>query len=337
MLHVDRPHVPDDRPPDRAVVRERRHVERCLPDVETALDRLRLPADPTATAERAALAGQGCPSCAPRPPPRRKRLPAPRPRSRTSGDCLLRYREFFQAFETLIGQELTWPDGQAFYVVLRAGAGGALASSGEASRMRSAGEVELIHRELSSGEWAVLILTSSRAAPKVSALLSASRVEELPAPAGIGEKNLLRAMPAIKTRLAEIRMRCARSRPIVERSRRPRAPGCRAFACSCATSCCGWMHVLRVFAADYLFVIEGWLPAPRLVDLEQGVQTALGPEVVVSAIGTEDWPPKPRLWRCTIHRCSARSRFSRGRCRCPDTARSTQRRLWRSSFPLSSG
>ena len=38
---------------------------------------------------------------------------------------LLRYREFFQAFEALAGRELTWPDGQAFYVVLRAGAGGA--------------------------------------------------------------------------------------------------------------------------------------------------------------------------------------------------------------------
>ena len=45
----------------------------------------------------------------------------------------------------------------------------------------------------------------------------------------------------------------------------------------------------RVFAAEYLFVIEGWLPAPRLGDLVQRVQTMLGPEVVVSTLGSEEW------------------------------------------------
>ena len=67
---------------------------------------------------------------------------------------------------------------------VRAGAGGAVGEPGEDSDTL-AGEIELIQRELSSGEWAVLILASSRAAPRVSALLSASRVEELPAPTGI--------------------------------------------------------------------------------------------------------------------------------------------------------
>jgi vacuolar-type H+-ATPase subunit I/STV1 len=36
VLHVDRPSVQDDRTPDRAVIRERRHIEQCLSDVETA-------------------------------------------------------------------------------------------------------------------------------------------------------------------------------------------------------------------------------------------------------------------------------------------------------------
>ena len=39
---------------------------------------------------------------------------------------LLRYQEFFSAFEPLLARELAWPDGHAFYVVLRAGAGDAV-------------------------------------------------------------------------------------------------------------------------------------------------------------------------------------------------------------------
>jgi V/A-type H+-transporting ATPase subunit I len=45
----------------------------------------------------------------------------------------------------------------------------------------------------------------------------------------------------------------------------------------------------QVLAAEYLFVIEGWLPAPRQADLEQRVQNVLGPQVVVSTIGVEGW------------------------------------------------
>ena len=45
VLHVDRPPLPERATPDRAIARERRHVERSLVDVETALTRLQLPVD----------------------------------------------------------------------------------------------------------------------------------------------------------------------------------------------------------------------------------------------------------------------------------------------------
>ncbi|HEY5618247.1 MAG TPA: V-type ATPase 116kDa subunit family protein [Vicinamibacterales bacterium] len=288
VLHVDRPPVPDGRAPDRIVMRERRHVERCLSDVEMALNRLRLPADPGAPAERPLSAPQAARRA------RRVRRRAETLALATSAlederSLLVRYREFFQAFEALVGHELTWPDGQAFYVVLRAGAGSAVGELRRRLEDALHGEVVLLHQELSSGEWAVLILASSRAAPKVSALLSASRVEELPAPAGIAEKNVLRALPAIKARLGEI----PESLHAVDAQRRALAQtegawlsGLRVFL---RDQLLRFDARTRVFAADYLFVIEGWLPVPRLVDLQQRMQTTLGPEVVVSTIGAEDW------------------------------------------------
>jgi V/A-type H+-transporting ATPase subunit I len=288
LLHIDRPAVLDDRAPDRAVVRDRRHVERCLSDAETALERLGLQGDGKATAEVPLSPSQAA-RRARRVRCRAEALALAASALEDERSLLLRYREFFQVFETLVGRELTWPDGQAFYVVLRARAGGAIGELQRRLEEALAGQIELIHRELSSGEWAILILASSQAAPRVSALLSASRVEELPAPAGIGEKNLLRALPAIKTRLAQI----PEALRAVDTERRALAQAEGVWLSRLRVFLRDRLLQLdartRVFAADYLFVIEGWLPASRIIDLQQRIQSALGPEVVVSTIGTEDW------------------------------------------------
>jgi V/A-type H+-transporting ATPase subunit I len=263
-------------------------VEHCLADVETVLERLRIPPDldarpevppsPARTARRARRIRR-----------RAETLALTRSSLEEERSLLQRYQEFFQVFKALAGHELTWPDGQAFCVVLRTGAG---ASFGElALRLQEAvgGDVELLHRDLTSGEQAVLILASARASPKVSALLSQSRIEELPAPPGIPDTRPLRALPAIRARLeriAEALRTIEAERQAVARTEGRWLSGLRLF-----------LHdrllrldaQTRVFAADYLFVIEGWLPAPRLVDLEQRMQHALGPDVVVSTVGVEGW------------------------------------------------
>jgi V/A-type H+-transporting ATPase subunit I len=288
VVHVDRHQVPAGLADDNTLTRERRHAERCLLDVETVLDRLHVPVD--------ADAGPEPPSSAPHAARRARRIRRQAEalaRSHAALEdergLLLRYREFFQVFEAMTGHELTWPDGQAFYVVLRAGADGTVMQLERALEATVGGEVEMLHRELSTGEWAVLILASSRAAPRVSALLSASRVEELPAPAGIGETNLLHALPAINVRLAQI----PDALRAVEARQHALAQGAGAWLSGLRVFLHD--HLLRldarrsVFTGDYLFVIEGWLPTPRVIDVEHQVQAALGPEVVVSTIGAEDW------------------------------------------------
>jgi V/A-type H+-transporting ATPase subunit I len=287
VLHVDRPPIPGAAP-DRTATRTRRHVERCLRDVEAAIESLHLPAD-----ARTAAALPTSPVEAVRRARRIRRHSGAIERSHVALEdergLLLRYREFFLVFEALAGGELTWPDGQAFYVVLRAGASATLKELKRRLDDAVGGEVEMVSRELSTGEWAVLMLASARAAPKVSALLSSSRIEELPAPAGIAEPNLMRALPAIKARLddlpAAVRAVEAERRSLVQ-SEGAWLSGLRVFLRD---------QLLRldaqtqVFSAEYLFVIEGWLPASKCADLEQRVVTTLGPEVLFSAIGAEDW------------------------------------------------
>jgi V/A-type H+-transporting ATPase subunit I len=45
----------------------------------------------------------------------------------------------------------------------------------------------------------------------------------------------------------------------------------------------------RVLAAEHLFVIEGWLPVTHVDELSARLATTFGPELVVSAIGAENW------------------------------------------------
>jgi V/A-type H+-transporting ATPase subunit I len=282
-LHLDRPDVTPGQQRDGTVRRAQRHLFRCLADVQAAIEGLHLPAD----ASLATLPARMNPADARRARRVRRQVDA-LSRAGAALDeqrrAFVRYLEFMRAFETLAGHELTWPDGQAFYVILRAGADRALAELREELNRTLDNEVEVLDAEIASGERAVLILASSRVASRVSALLLASRVEELPAPPGIPETNLLRALPMVNTRLQEI----------AETVR-----GLQRDQTALATSHGAWLLSLRaflqdealrleararVFAADYLFIVEGWLPVARERQLRRHLQTRLGSEIEISII-----------------------------------------------------
>ena len=282
-LHVDRPRVDAGRTSERLVLGHRRHVERCLFDVETAIARLHLPLDTRASPLSSPFSANEV-RCARRVRRRADALARTRSALEDERTALLRYREFFRSFDALGRHELRWPDGQAFYVVLRAGTTGALAHLRQKLDEALAGEVELVHRELSTGECAVLILASARAAPKVSALLSAARVEELPPPAGLAETNLLRALPAIEQRLASIRG----SLHAVDQERETVAVTKGEWLSKLRAALQDEMLRLearsRVFAAEYVFVIEGWLPSVRVPELRRQLRDTIGADVVVATL-----------------------------------------------------
>jgi len=286
VVHVVRPGIPDlhPAPPDR----ETRRLRRILEDDEAALGHLQVspsasvrPPKSVSLPKAAALA-------------RRTRRRAERIARKLAalGDersVLLRYQEFFAAFAPLLDSELAWPDGRAFYVVLRVGAGDAVHRLRASLDAAVDGQIELLSRALPSGETAVLILASAAVADKVGQLLSSSRVQELPSPEGLGQSSLLRAMPALRARLAEIPKAvaaCEEERRALREAVGPELESLRA-----------WFHdrllVLdaraQAHAGLHLFVIEGWLPGPELHALSARLLRELGPEVLVEAVATEPW------------------------------------------------
>lgn len=283
-LHLDRPQIPPDTARDGAVRHARRHVDRCLADVQAAIDGLHLRSQSATASAPVAIDAR----IVRRARRVRRQVDALQRRVCTIDEerrALVRYREFFQTFEMLAGHELDWPDRQAFYVILRAGSAAALDDLRTELDRALEGEVEVLDAELGSGERAVLILASSHVASRVSALLAAARVDELPAPPGIGDPNLLRAAPAVKNRLDEIDVQIG----ALERDR-----------AAIAASEAAWLGSLRaflrdevvrlearerVFAAEYLFILEGWVPAVRERQMFRHLQARLGAEIDVAVIG----------------------------------------------------
>jgi V/A-type H+-transporting ATPase subunit I len=218
---------------------------------------------------------------------------------------LLRYRAFFEAFESFAGLEARYPGGRAFYLVLRPGAQDAAADLERSLEAAVSGRFELRARTLASGETALVLLASAEATEQAARLLAEARLEELPAPAGLGELNLLTALPALRARLeaipgelelldAECARLAAAHRAALERLR------ARLHDLLALLEARG-----AILEGPLLFVIEGWLPVQELDPLAARIARELGPELLVERAGVEPWVrvdapvalSNPRLFR----------------------------------------
>jgi V/A-type H+-transporting ATPase subunit I len=281
-----------------------RHARRMLDDVDAVLAALPGAATPNPPLPRSS----SLPSAACRARQLRRELTA-LARSRTAlaeeQALLVRYRAFFEAFDPLLQRALRWPDARASFVLLRAGTGDSVGQLEKSIQALAGDKVELHARQLPSGEIAVLLLASAGAAAKVEGLLAAARLDELPAPRGLGEHGLLHARPAMRARLAEVEALL-----LANDARRAEV----------AAEVRPWLESLQlrlhdllllveaqaqVRSGELLFVIEGWMPEPAVAPLRARVARELGPEVVVAQVGTEPWTradapvalANPRLFR----------------------------------------
>ncbi|HEX7440549.1 MAG TPA: V-type ATPase 116kDa subunit family protein [Caldimonas sp.] len=218
---------------------------------------------------------------------------------------LTQYRTFFEAFDPLLQRTPRWPDARASFVLLRAGAGASVVDLEKSLHSVAGAQVEMHARPLPSGETAVLMLASGSAAAQVESLLAAARLDELPAPRALGESNLLRAMPALRARLAEVeaqlRANDARRAEIAAEAR----PELEALQTQLHDLLLLAKAQAQIRAGELLFVIEGWMPEPALASLRARVARELGSEIVVAQVGTEPWTrgdapvalANPRLFR----------------------------------------
>ncbi|HET9212032.1 MAG TPA: V-type ATPase 116kDa subunit family protein [Thermoanaerobaculia bacterium] len=284
--------------------RERRHLRRTLEDVDQNLAYLHpeasrpssAPAEPADFVRWARLA-------------RRLRRQTAALQTRGAGlaeerALLLKYRSFFDAFQSLLDGRHDWSQTTALSVLLRSRNEESLERLRKALAAVTDGAFELRSRPLPSGDLALLILLPTGVAERVDRTLAEAGVKPIPVPAAYGG-SLAEALPGMVERLRAI------LREIAE------LEGERARLAALHTP-----DLLRARAAihdrlrelealplsaltAHAFVLEGWAPSELLPRLQRRLREELGETVVAGEVAREDWSAEeapvalsnPRLFR----------------------------------------
>ena len=300
-----RPLAPLDLSP--AQDRERRHLRSALDDVEAALVELGIPTGngpvPRGGITTETLAGWARLGW-------RVRRAAERLKAQSTAldeerALISKYQHFYSAFRSLLESEARWPNATAYHVLLKSGDVDSIRKLRASLTALIGDEFQLYTQTLPTGETALLVVVSSKAAGRVEQLLAAARVQEIPVPAAYGGASLTEAIPRMLARLSELP-------GAAERVRRERAALARTHGAELKRARAGLHDRLEELQALPLsavtpraFVLEGWLPASVLGNLETKLASTFGDEVVVSELSKEEWASEdapvvlsnPRLFR----------------------------------------
>ena len=217
---------------------------------------------------------------------------------------LERYQGFFGAFESLLRSRALQPGFSAFHVVLRADQADTLPALRQALVDLLGEACEILSRQLSGGETALLLLVPASRAPSVEQLMARSQVQEVPVPSGYGP-TLLEAIPRMRARAVEV--------PIeLEAARREQADLLRtsagelARARSAVRDRLAQLDALSLTAVTpHTFVLDGWLPAGTESRLVHALDRRFGETVAVETLDRAHWQGQdapvvlrnPRLFR----------------------------------------
>ncbi len=204
-------------------------------------------------------------------------------------DLLLRYRDFFRVFESVLQAADDWTITVAFPVVLRADEAAAEQALRDGLRGLLGEDFELLSRELPSGERALLILAPASGAQRVERLLMQARVQEIPLPASYAGRPAGEAWPAIRKRLEALPGRIAEARRELAAIGEPAL---------------GELLLARRVVADRLmeeeaaglagttaraFVLEGWAPLRDVPSLGEMLGREIGGEIALEVVSREEW------------------------------------------------
>jgi V/A-type H+-transporting ATPase subunit I len=290
--------------------RERRHLQAALDDVEHAIAELGLPAGagsgggprPGAAttndfARWARVAGRTRRAA--------ERLKAQSVELDEERALILKYQHFFSAFRSLLESEARWPNATAYHVLLKHGDTESLHKLRTSLTAVIGDEYQLYTQPLPTGETALLVVVSAKAAGRVERLMAEAQVEEIPVPAAYGGKSLTDAIPRMLARLGELPQE-------LEKIRRERDSLARRHGPELRRARAGLHDRLRELGALPLsgvtpraFVLEGWLPADARSNLAATLHKSFGDDVVVSELSSEEWASQdapvvlrnPRLFR----------------------------------------
>lgn len=202
---------------------------------------------------------------------------------------LIRYERFALAFETLREGAVAGRALHAYQLVLRAG-DHAAATALRDGLARAIGDQFLLETTLlDGGETAVLLMVPRHDRPTVDRLLVQAGIHELPVPSELAdtpEASVMTVLPARRAEL-EARMRAIEAR----RDTLRRSDGTELRQALAAVEDRRLELGARQQAVESArsFVVEGWVPAPRVAALTDLLRERLGETVLVEELAREEW------------------------------------------------
>jgi V/A-type H+/Na+-transporting ATPase subunit I len=272
--------------------RERRHLQAALEDVEHAMAELGIAAASSAAPRGAPPATADFARWARLAWRVRRATDQLKAQDAAIGEeraLILKYQHFFSAFRSLLEDEARWPNATAYHVLLKHGDTESLHKLRASLTAVIGDEYQIYTQPLPTGETALLVVVSAKAAGRVERLMVEAGVEEIPVPAAYGGKSLTEAIPRMLARLGKL----PQEREGVERERdgltRQHGPELRRARAGLHDR----LQELGVLPLSGVtpraFVLEGWLPADARGDLETTLHRGFGEDVVVSALSSEEW------------------------------------------------
>jgi V/A-type H+-transporting ATPase subunit I len=202
---------------------------------------------------------------------------------------ILKYRDFFAAFESALAGVARFPNLTTYAVVVPAQERAVIPQLGDALRKEIGPEFALSTHELASGDVALLLVLPKTFADRIERALADARLPEIPMPAAYGGGALAETVPRMLERLKSIPRDAealARERAALAAEHMPKLLAAR-----------GPMHdalseleaIARCGVTAHAFAVEGWLPVSEMLRLQTVIAAKFGGTVIVEAIAREDW------------------------------------------------
>jgi len=218
---------------------------------------------------------------------------------------ILKYRDFFAAFEHALAGVARFPHLTTYAAVVPAHERAVIPQLGDALRKEVGPEFAISTHELASGDVALLLVLPKSFAARIERALADAKLPEIPLPAGYSGATLAEAVPRMLDRLKAIPRDAealARERAALAAQHAPALLAAR-----------GPMHdrlaeleaVARCGVTAHAFTVEGWLPLSAMPRLEEEVAKRFHDEMVLETIAREQWTAKdapvvlsnPRVFR----------------------------------------
>lgn len=217
---------------------------------------------------------------------------------------IMKFRPFFVVFQRMEAG-LDAKGIRVFYLVLREGGQADLARLRAALREALGEGFELLGQPSEAGESAMLLAVSAANAREAEQLLSASGVQSLSLPDQFEERSVGATMQRMQERLEQLPAQLSalgEKKRQIALERGPELLQIQAFVRDRLSTVDAMEKAVTTSRA---FVLEGWIPAAALSDLEKRVRTSFGDSVEVDTLAKSEWSgdtapvvmKNPRLFR----------------------------------------